>query len=130
MDEQKSLYNIIRAVLSKEVCNLRIRPIVLFILCSTVSRCFSKYSRVSKCFWDVVSVTLLLLLLNTSGRYDIALDFRLKMTSFACFLGSGLKLTFHWNAYLFTFAKSLFSSRAEVLLSWITENRTYHQQLV
>ena len=97
----------------------------MFILCSTVSRCFSKYSRVSRCFWDVVSVTLLLLLLllNTSGRYDIALDFRLKMTSFACFLGSGLKLTFHWNAYLFTFAKSLFSSRAEVLLSWITENK-------
>ena len=45
------------------------------------------------------------------------------MTSWACFLGSELKLIFHWNAHLFIFAKSLFSSRAEVLLSWITENK-------
>ena len=30
---------------------------------------------------------------------------------------------FQWNAHLFIFAKSLFSSGAEVLLSWITENK-------
>ena len=34
-----------------------------------------------------------------------------------------VKLIFHWNAHLFIFAKSLFSSRAEALLSWITENK-------
>ena len=71
-------------------------------------------------FWAVTCVTLLLL--NTSGGRNIGLDFRLKMTSCACFLGSSVKLIFHWNVYLFIFSKSLFSSRAEVLLSWITEN--------
>ena len=44
--------------------------------------------------------------------------------NFLClFFRSGLKLIFHWNAQLFIFAKSLFRSRAEVLLSWITENK-------
>ena len=121
----KSFYNVIRAVLGKRFCNLRIRPIVLFILHSTASRCFSKDNRVSRMipryFWDVVCIALWLL--NTSVGCDIALDFRLKITSCACFLGSGLKLIFHWNAHLFIFAKSLFSSRAEVLLPWITEKK-------
>ena len=67
-------------------------PIVLFILHGTVSRCFSKDNRVSRmtprCFWDVVYITLLLL--NTGEGRDIALDFRLKIISCTCFLGSGL----------------------------------------
>ena len=120
----KTLYNVIRAVLDKRFCNLRRKPIVLFILHCTVSRCLSKYNilsrMISRCSWDVTCITLLW---NTSGGCDIALDFRLNMTSCACFLVSGLKLIFHWNAHLFIFAKSLFSSRAEVLLSWITENK-------
>ena len=46
--------------------DLRIRPIVLFILHSTVSRCFSKDYRVSRiisggCFWNVPCITILLL---------------------------------------------------------------------
>ena len=72
-------------------------------------------------FLDVACITLLLL--NPAGVCNIALDFRLKMTSCACFFGSGLKLIFHGKAHLFIFAMSLFSSRAEVLLSWITENK-------
>ena len=118
----KSLYIVISVVLGKKFCNLRIRPIVLFILHSTVCWFFSKDNRLSRmiprCFCDVVCITLLL---NTSGGCDIALDFRLKMTSCACFLGSGLKIIFHWNAHLFSFAKSQFSSRAK--LSWITESK-------
>ena len=59
----KSLYNVIRAVLGKRFCNLRIRPIVSFILHSTVSRCFSKDNRVSRmiprCFWDVVCIIII-----------------------------------------------------------------------
>ena len=79
---------------------------------------------IPRCFWDTVCITLLLLLLlNTIGGCNIILDFRLKMTFCACFLGSGLKLIFHWNAHLVFFVKSLFSSRVEVLLSWITENK-------
>ena len=65
----------------------------MFILNSTVSR-DSRVSRmIPRCFWDVVCMTLLLL--NTSGGCDIALDFQLKITSCACFLGSGLKLVSH-----------------------------------
>ena len=39
------------------------------------------------------------------------------------FFESGLKLIFYWKAHLFTFTKSLFSSRVEALLSWIIENK-------
>ena len=121
----KSFMQYDQSFLCKRFCNLWIRLIVLFILHSTVSRCFSKNNRVSRmiprCFWDVVCITLLLL--NTSVGCDIALDFRLKMTSCACFIESELKLIFHWNVHLFIFVKSLFSSRSEVLLSWITENK-------
>ena len=69
--------------LGKRYCNLRLWSIVLFILNSTVSRCFSKDNRLSrtipKCFWYVACITLSLL--STSVGCDIALDFRLKMTS-------------------------------------------------
>ena len=44
---------------------------------------FSKDNRVSRmiprCLWDAACITSLLL--NTSGGCDVALDFRLKMTS-------------------------------------------------
>ena len=63
------------------------------------------------------------LLLNTSGGCNIALDFRLQMTLCTCFFGCESKLIFHSKAHLFIFARSLFSSRVEVLLSWITENK-------
>ena len=83
MGKNNALYNTISEVLGKRFCNLRVRLIVLFILHSSVSRCFSNDNRVSRiitrCFWDIACVTLLLLLLlllillNTSGRCDIAL---------------------------------------------------------
>ena len=90
---------------------------------------------IPRCFWNLVCITLLLLLLllflllllllllNTRGGCDTALDFPPKITSCAFFLGSGLKLVFYWNGHLFIFAKLLFSSRAEVILSWIRENK-------
>ena len=72
------------------------RPIVLFILHSTVSRCFSKDNRVSRmiprCLWDAACITLLLL--NTNGGCDVALDFRLKITSCACFFWIWVKTHF------------------------------------
>ena len=50
-------------------------------------------------------------------------NFLLKMTSWACLLGSGLKLIFRWKAQSLIFFKSLFSSFAEVVMSCVTENR-------
>ena len=81
---------------------------------------------IPRCFWFAAFITLLLLLLlllNTCEGCNITLDFRLKMTSCACFFGSGLKAICNWKIHLSIFAKSLFSSRAEALLSKITENK-------
>ena len=59
----------IKAALDKRFFNLRIRPIVLFILHGTVSKYFSKDNLVSRmiqrCLWDVACITLSLL--NTNG---------------------------------------------------------------
>ena len=117
----KALYNVIRADLGMGFCNLQTRPIVLFILHRTISRYFSKDKRVSRLipirFWDVACITIILL--KTSGGCNIALDFRLKMTSCACFFRSLLKLILHWKVHLFILTKSLFNLRAEILPLWI-----------
>ena len=46
-----------------------------------------------------------------------------KITSWACFLGSGWKLIFHWKAQLFILFKSSFKLFADKSLSNITEKR-------
>ena len=45
------------------------------------------------------------------------------MTSWACLLGSGLNLIFHWKAQLLIFIKSLLRSFAVEFILWITEKR-------
>ena len=45
----------------------------------------------------------------------------LKITSFACFEGSGLKLIFHWFAQALTFAKSWFNSSEDKVISFTIE---------
>ena len=72
------------------------------------------------CFWEKLWETLLLL--KTKGAWVGLLDLRLKITSRAWLLGSGLKLIFHWKAHSLTFFKSSFNSFAEVFTSWTTEN--------
>ena len=135
--QRKAFYNVTRAVLGKR-CSW-IRPRVLF-LHSTVSGCFSKDNRASRmrpgCYFYIVlfldgfqktirfqewdkdvfgDVACITLLINTSGGCNIALDFQLKMTSCASFFGSGLKLIFHWQAHLFIFSKSQFSSSTVIM---------------
>ena len=46
---------------------------------------------------------------------------RLKMTSWACFVGSGLKLIFHCRAHSFILERSLFNRLVETII-WTTEN--------
>ena len=48
---------------------------------------------------------------------------REKITSWACLLGSGLKLIFHWNAQLLILLKSLFKWLAEILTFCTMEKR-------
>ena len=45
------------------------------------------------------------------------------MTSWACLLGSGLKLVSHWKAQSLILFKSFFSSFTEVVISCVTKNR-------
>ena len=44
------------------------------------------------------------------------LDFREKITLFACLLGSGLNCIFHWYAQLLTFSKSQLSSFTDLFI--------------
>ena len=46
-----------------------------------------------------------------------------KITSWACLLGSGLKLIFHWKAHCFILERSLLSSKVVITETWITEKR-------
>ena len=119
----------IRTVLSRRFCNLPIRPTVLFILHSTVSRCFAKDNwlswMIARCFWNVLCITLLLLNISGDGGMWYCFKFSTKNDCpWLFFFWIWIKLVFRWNAHLFIFAKSLFSLRAEVLISWITENKS------
>ena len=49
-------------------------------------------------------------------------NFLIKMTSWACLLGPGLKMISHWKAQSLIFFKLLFSSFAEEVTSCVTEN--------
>ena len=66
-------------------------------------------------------ITNVLLKLN-DGWFGL-LSFLEKITSRACLLGSGLKLIFYWNAYLFIFFRSSFKFFAGKVISWTTKNR-------
>ena len=73
------------------------------------------------CFWDLHWQ--ILSLLKTKGECGIFFNFRLKITFWAFLLEWGLKVIFHWNAQLLTLFKSLFTSFAEVFMSWATLKR-------
>ena len=51
------------------------------------------------------------------------LTFRLYITSWGFFDGSGVKLIFHWYAQLLILSKSIFEPICDELTSWITEYR-------
>ena len=123
-DLTNALYIVINACLGKVLCNLRRRPIVLFVWLWTLIKCSLKLrlaSRITpRCFWYVLWLTVLLL--KVRGGWFNFLVFLLKITSWACLLGSGLKLIFHWYAQLLIFTKSSFNSFLVLLLSRITEN--------
>ena len=61
--------------------------------------------------------------LKTIGRYTTFLTLRVKITSCACLDGSGLKLIFHWKAYLFILSKSSQSCLAVALASFVNVNK-------
>ena len=116
---------VIHDVLGKVFWSLRRRHIVLLTLFCTFFRGKLKSNLVSniipRCFW--VDDDLIKFWLKHDGGWSILSIFLLKITSWACFLGSGLNLIFHWNAQLLIFIKSLFRSLAVEFVLWITEKR-------
>ena len=60
---------------------------------------------------------------NLKGRWQNFFSFLIKITSQACFLGSGLELIFHWKAHCFILEISLLSSKVVIIKSWITGKR-------
>ena len=77
-------------------------------------------SIIPKCFWEDVRVTLALLNSNEGWTF---FNSRLKMTSRACLVVSGLKFIFQWVAQLLILSKSLLRLFGEVWMSCITENK-------
>ena len=102
--------------------SFRNKPIVLLTSLIILLRCSWKFSLVSKnipkCFWVIDRVTMLLLKINEG--WD---DLQEKRTSWACLLGSGLKLIFNWKTQLCILFKSSFKFFADKSLSNITEKR-------
>ena len=108
---------VINNVLGKVSWSLRRSPIVLLTLFCTLFRCKLKPSLVSKIIPRCLSVDddLTKFSLKYNRGWSFSLIFLLKITSWACFLGSGLNLIFHW--------KSLFRSLTVEFRFWTTENR-------
>ena len=63
-----------------------------------------------------------LLLLKTKGGWFDLFDLWLKITPYACFLESGLKLILYWKAQPLRFFKSLLNSFEEVFIIFFTTN--------
>ena len=116
---------VINDVLVKVSWSLRRSPIVLFTLLYTFFRCRLKSNLVSnaipRCFWVDDDLTKFSLKYNEG--WSILLILLLKITSWACFLGSGLNIIFHWKAQSLIFIKSLFRSFAVEFIFWTMENR-------
>ena len=119
---------VINDVLGEVSWSLRRSRIILFTLFCTFLRCKLKSNLVSniipRCFW--VDDDLTKFPLKYNGGWSILLIFLLKITSWACFLGSRLNLIFHWKAVSLIFIKSLFRSFAvespllQPILCWIS----------
>ena len=62
-------------------------------------------------------------LLKKNGGWLVLLINLLKITSWACLLGSGLKFIFLWKAQSLILLKSLFQSVVLELIFWTTEKR-------
>ena len=78
----------------------------------------------TKCFWWEHLV--ILLLLNLTGGCDKSYETNLrgKITSCACFLGSGLNSIFYWLAQWFIFCKSVLSS-----VTHLSRSRTFEKNV-
>ena len=104
--------------------SLHNRPMVLFISLSTSFWCSSNDKRIASII--LLSLSLKNYICSTSvkvkGGWESLLTFLLKITSWPCLLGPGLKLIFHFCTLELILAKSLLSSAAALSILCITKN--------
>ena len=116
---------VIKDSLGNTCWNFHNKLIVIFTLVKIVLIWMSKDNFESKCrpkcFWGSALLTGMLLK-NILGLIFIVVFLR-RITSWACIVGSGLKLVFHWKAHLFISFRSLFRLLAVLLGTLIVENR-------
>ena len=102
-----------------------VKPIVLSTLVKIVLKWMSKNNFElkyrPKCFWE--SALLTGILLKQILGWIFLVVFLLKMTSWACFVGSGLKPILHWKAYLFISFRLSFTLLAVISGTLTVENR-------
>ena len=96
----KDLHIVSRENLDNILCNFFNYPIDLLILLSLPLRCSWKSSLVFKIIGRCLRVAdwVTILFKFSDGWFSLS-SFLGKITARACFLGSGLKLIFHWNAH-------------------------------
>ena len=111
------------AFLGSLLCSFFIMPIPLYALLifSFIWALKSSFSSkwIPKCYWFIECSTVVSLK-KTDGWQSFNL-FLEKITSWACFLGSGLNDIFHWWAQLEIFSKSLFNWSVERLIFFTVE---------
>ena len=116
----KGLYTVINEFLGNRFWSLRRSPIVLLFFLKIISICSLKSNLESKtipwCLWDSV------LWLQFKDGWLVFWSFRLKITSWAYLVGSGLKFIFHWNAQVLILVKSLFNLLADLVIFSNIEN--------
>ena len=102
--------------------SLRRSHVVLFTLFCAFFKCKIKSNLVSniipRCLWVEDDLTKFSLKYNRGWSI-----FLLKITSWACFLGSGLNLILYWKSQSLIFIKSQFRSFAVEFIFWTMENR-------
>ena len=116
---------VIKDGLGNTCWNFRNKPIVPLTLVKIVLIWMSKdnfeFKCRPKCFWELALLSGILFK-NIRG-WIFLVGFLLKVTSCACFVGSGLKHIFHWKAHLFIFSGLLFRLLAVLLGTLVVENR-------
>ena len=85
------------------------------------------FNIIPRCLW--VDDDLSKFSLKYNEGWSISRFFLLKITSWACFLISGLNLIFHWKAQLLIFIESLFRSFAVEFIFWTTRTERCHRQI-
>ena len=122
---------VINSVQGKVFWSLRRNYIVLFTLFSRFSGANQNLISCLIPLCNVLSWSCLTeFWVKYNGGWSILLICLLKITSGACYLGSGLSFTFRWKPQSLLFVKSLFKSHAAEFMSSTTEKESCHLRIV